>query len=351
MKRRASARRFLRRQVTIWFSQSEGFEVSLKHWETYYRGGALVSCPTNTEPNYSKELREAWVSFFARLPDGARILDVGCGNGPVALIAKETATDLNRTFQIDAVDLAEIDPVRCVPNGETLFEGIRFHPGVSTENLPFNTSCMDAVCGQYIIEYTDVSRTLGEIARVSRPGGACQFILHHMDSIVVRNARESLRQANFALDEAKVVRLFRRYCEKLDQSPARAQSVRRALFDVGARMQNAAEASENPLFLQFVIDSINALLQHRGRISHGLLLRETNRLDHELKNWVRRLHDLVSGAQSEEDIAGIMSKAEELAFIAINSKTQVQDSDNLVGWRLNMFNQKAGRDRRRIDPI
>lgn len=316
--------------------------MSLNHWETYYRGGALVSCPTNTEPNYSKEVREAWVSFFAGLPDGARILDVGCGNGPVALIAKETAIDLARTFQIDAVDLARIDPVRCIPNGETLFEGIRFHSGVSTENLPFNTSCMDAVCGQYIIEYTDVSRTLGEIARVLRPGGACQFILHHADSIVVRNAQESLRQANFALDEAKVLRLFRRYCEKLDRSPARAESARHALFDIGARMQNAAQDSENPLFLQFIVDSINSLLQQRGRMSRGQMLKETNRLERELKNWVRRLHDLVSGAQSEEDFAEIMSRAKKFGFTSINWETQVHDGDNLVGWRLKMFWQKVG---------
>lgn len=187
------------------------------------------------------------------------------------------------------------------------------------------------------MEYTDISKTLGEVARVLQPGGVCQFILHHMDSIVVRNARESLSQANLALNEAKVLRLFRRYCEKLDQSPARAESARRALFDVGAQMQKAAQASENPLFLQFVIDSINALLQHRDRISRGEMLRDINGLDRELKNWVRRLHDLVSAAQSEEDIAGIMSKAEKLGFIAINSETQVQDGDNLVGWRLKIF--------------
>ncbi len=316
--------------------------MSLSHWETYYRGGALVSCPTDTEPNYSREVREAWVSFFAGLPDGARILDVGCGNGPVALIAKETATDLSRAFRIDAVDLAEIDPVRCVSNGETLFEGIRFHPGVSTENLPFNTSRMDAVCGQYIIEYTDISKTLSEISRVLRPGGVCLFILHHTDSIVVRNARESLRQANFALREAKVMRLFRRYCEKVERSPARAEPARRALSEVGVEMQNAAQASENPLFLQFVIDSIDSLIQHRGRISRGQMLRKTNELDRELKNWVRRLQDLVSGAQSEEDIAGIVSRAEELGFVAISSEAQFQDGDNLVGWRLKMFLQDAG---------
>ena len=316
--------------------------MSLNHWEAYYRGGALVSCPIDTEPNYSGEVRAAWVSFFSGLSDGARILDLGCGNGPVALIAKETANEISRTFQIEAVDLAEIDPVSNVSKGATLFQGIRFHSRVSTENLPFNTASMNAVCGQYIIEYTDVSRTLAEVARVLQPDGVCQFILHHADSIVVENARESLRQASFALDEVKVLRLFRRYCEKLDRSPARAESARHALLDGGSKMQNAAQASENPLFLQFVLDSMDSLLQQQDRMTRGQMLKETNRLERELKNWVRRLNDLACSAQSEEDIAAITSEAVKLGFRSMSSETQVQDGDNLVGWRLKMLRSEEG---------
>lgn len=315
--------------------------MNLNHWETYYRGGALVSCPTNTEPNYSMEVREAWASFFGELPDGARILDVGCGNGPVALIAKETAHEKSRNFDIDAVDLAAIDPVHNVRNGAVLFQGIRFHSGVSTESLPFDTACMDAVCGQYIIEYTDVSRTLSEIARVLRHGGACQFILHHVDSIVVKNARESLHHAELALREAKIMRLFRRYCEKLERSPASAAAAGRELFDVGKKLQKAAQDSDNPLLLQFILDSIDALLQQRDRMTRGQLLKATNRLEHELRNWIRRLNDLSRGAQSDDDIAGIISKAEKAGFDSINSAAQYQESDNLVGWRMTMSRQRV----------
>jgi hypothetical protein len=47
--------------------------MNLKHWEFYYRGGAQVSCPTNPEPCYTLEVREAWASFFASLADGAAV--------------------------------------------------------------------------------------------------------------------------------------------------------------------------------------------------------------------------------------------------------------------------------------
>ena len=76
------------------------------HWASYYRSGALVSCPTNPEPYYTMEVRDAWVRFFAALADGDRVLDIGTGNGPVALIARQTAEENTRSYRIDGVDLA-----------------------------------------------------------------------------------------------------------------------------------------------------------------------------------------------------------------------------------------------------
>ena len=310
--------------------------MNLDHWESYYRGGALVSCPTSAEPNYSAAVRAAWDRFFRQLPDGSRILDIGCGNGPLALIAKETATELSRSFEIDAVDFAAIDPAANVPDGEKIFRGIRFHSRVNIEDLPFESSSFDAVCGQYIIEYTDSPVSLAEAARVLRPAGKCQLIVHHCDSIVVRNARESLQQADLALHELQILRLFRRYCQMLEESPRKAGAAEKAFFDAGARMGVAAGDSSNPLFLEFVINSVRSLLKHRSRLGRDALLEQTNRLERDLDNWVRRLHDLVSGAQSEDDMATMISEAENRGFEAVELALQMQDADTLVGWRLNM---------------
>jgi ubiquinone/menaquinone biosynthesis C-methylase UbiE len=310
--------------------------MTLDHWETYYRGGALVSCPTGPELNYSREVRDAWTRFFTQLANGAKILDIGCGNGPVALIAAETAARLSRQFQIEAVDLAEIDPPAHVPNGKTMFADIRFQSGVSSEDLPFEAADFDAVCGQYIVEYTNIQQTIAEVFRVLRPNAVSQFILHHTDSVVVGNARESLRQANLAIKDAKILRLFRRYCDKSSVSALNAEKARQELIDAGTRLEHEASGSENPLFLRYVIDSVSALLQNRQQMSRGEMLRTTDRLERELKNWIRRLNDLASGARSEADLRNIVSMAEALGFDVIDTALQMQDGENLVGWRLNL---------------
>jgi ubiquinone/menaquinone biosynthesis C-methylase UbiE len=313
--------------------------MTLDHWESYYRGGALVSCPTGPEPNYSKEVREVWSGFFAALPNDARILDIGCGNGPVALIAAETAAELSRNFHIDAVDRAMIDPPANVPDGEVLFADVRFHSGVSSEDLPFESVTFDATCGQYIIEYTDIRQTFAEVFRVLRPHGKSQFILHHTDSVVVANARASLRQADLVIKDARFIRLFRNYWDKVSVSAQKVGNTRQALFNAGSLLEQEASRSENPLFLRYVLDSVSTLLQKQRQMSKGQMLQAADRLERELKNWIRRLSDLVSGARSEADMIGIVSIAEALGFEDVGMSLQMQDHDNLVGWRLNM--QKA----------
>ena len=108
--------------------------MSVEHWEAYYRGGAISTCPIGLDANYTLDIRDAWVEFFAYFPSGARILDVGTGNGAVALIARDAATAAGTQLEIHGSDLALIDPPRQVRGGETMFGGITFHPGVATRS-------------------------------------------------------------------------------------------------------------------------------------------------------------------------------------------------------------------------
>lgn len=309
--------------------------MDLDHWESYYAGGALVSCPTDPEPYYTMEVRDAWTDFFGALGDGARILDLGTGNGAVALIANETAAAGSRNVRIDGIDLARIDPKRHVPDGERLLDGIDFHGGVSTESLPFEDSTFAAISGQYIVEYTDAEKTLREVVRVLAPGGRCQFILHHVDSIIVRNAGESLRQAALVIHETGALETFRRYCEQPD--PPR----RRDLYDLGERLQRDALASSNPLLLRFVIDAISGMLANRSSVSSDVMRRRTESLERELDHWVRRLEDLVSAALSEEAVRRLARLATALGFTGARVDVQRQGDEHVVGWRMAMVKPDA----------
>ncbi len=312
--------------------------MSVEHWETYYRGGALATCPTGPDANYSLELRDAWIEFFASLPDGACVLDVGTGNGAVALLARDAATADGRRFDIHGTDLALIDPPRQVRGGSAMFDGIRFHPGVATERLPFEAECLDGVSAQFAIEYTDVEVSLHEVCRVLKPGGRARFSIHHADSAIVQNARQSLSQAHVVLEESRVYRRLRAFIAADRQAAGRpkARAAWNELSSAAARLRQAAEATANPHVLLVTIDAVQKLLAARSGLTAAQLDREIDGVERELRASVRRLQDLVDAARSEEAILEIARMAANSGFDVDTPRPQFQSGSILVAWLLDL---------------
>jgi ubiquinone/menaquinone biosynthesis C-methylase UbiE len=309
---------------------------SLRHWEAYYRGGALASCPLGPQSGYTLELRDIWLEFFTALPDGARILDIGTGNGAIALIAAQAAAAAAKHFEIHGTDLAQIDPVHDVPDGARLFAGIRFHPQVATERLPFEAASFDAASGQYALEYTDPDQSLPEIHRILKPGGAAQFVLHHAESIVARNARESLAHSALVLEDTKVLRRLRRLLEAERRSQAAVRTSRESLAAALETLARSARLSANPLTLDVTIDAVRKLMQAHGRLTPAALDREIDRFEGDLRAAARRLEDLVRCGQTQAQIERIVARARTAGFLADEAQLQHHGGGHLVGWRLRL---------------
>jgi len=308
--------------------------MTVQHWETYYRGGAIATCPMGPDTTYTLELRDLWLAFFAAIDDGGRVLDVGCGNGAIALLAKEAASAVGRRFEIHGADLASIDPPRHVANGASLFAGIEFHAGMPCERLGFETGTFDAVSGQYALEYTDTPRSLAEVRRVLRPGGRALFIMHHDHSVLIRNAGESLAQAALVFEETRILRKLRRHAVAERQSEAAARATWAELSAAATQLQQAAARSKSPHLLHVVIDGVQKLLGARREMSVAGFEREVDRFEREVRAGVRRLQDLVGCAQSEQQMAATVDTARRIGFECGVAEPQRHAGENLVGWRL-----------------
>lgn len=310
--------------------------MSLDHWEAYYRSGAVATCPTTPAGGYDLELRDAWVAFFTALPTDARVLDIGTGNGAVALIAAETAAALGRNYRVHGIDLARIDPLRHVPDGARRLAGIEFHAGVATEKLPFEAASFDAVSGQYALEYSQVDAALAEIHRVLRPSARACFIIHHVDSLLVRNAGHSLRQASLVLNDTRIYRLLRRFIEAERAARPAAGRYRQELNAAAWRLQQAADQLASALVLSVTLDAIQKLLSARARLSRPALERAIDRAEGDLRASSRRLRDLVACAQDDAGMAALEATAAAAGFSVIERVAQLHGGENLVGWRLSL---------------
>ncbi|HEU0225366.1 MAG TPA: class I SAM-dependent methyltransferase [Steroidobacteraceae bacterium] len=310
--------------------------MSLRHWETYYRGGALASCPMSPDGGYTLELREAWTEFFGSLRNGASVLDIGTGNGAIALLARETADALGRRFEIRGTDLAGIDPVRDVQDGTRRFAGIRFHAHVATEHLPFAECEFDAVSGQYALEYSEPEPALAEIHRVLKLGGRARFILHHSESVLVQNARASLAQAALVFEDTRVFRKLRRLLEA-ERAPGRAARTAHAdLMAALAVLQSAAASIDNALTLDVTVDAVQKLLAARRAMPPAACSRRVDQAEDDIRASVRRLHDLVGASRSAADMQSLGRLASASGFEVAAIAPQRHAGTHVVGWRMDL---------------
>ena len=313
--------------------------MSQKHWENYYRSGALSTAPMDADDGFTLELAEAWTSFFEELPRAANVLDIGTGNGVVLAFAAALGARLNREWALHGTDLAQIDPVRDVPQGGQRFLNCRFYPGVSNEALPFENDTFDAVCGHYALEYSDIEGALSELGRVLKPGGISQFIVHHRESVLVRNAHKSLRTADFLLNEAKVYQRLRAFAEVPDaQASVSSQhtvSLRAAIQQTKRTLAGEDDRFDRQL-LRVVIDAVGQLLVIRSQQGSACSIKEIAKAEADLRNATKRLKDLVAIARSEDEIQQLVTMAATQGLRCQEATPQVHRGTVLVGWRLRL---------------
>lgn len=310
--------------------------MSVSHWESYYKGGALAACPNGPDANYTLELRDIWAEFFATLDNGARILDIGTGNGPIPLIARQTAESRGCVYEIHGVDLARINPPRDVRNGTQLFAGIIFHPNVAAEALPFEDASFNAVSGQYALEYTDVQKALAQVMRVLKPSSDAQFLMHHANSILVERARVSLQHADVVLTETKVYRKLRRFLDAGKGSPAAARRTEAELAHAISTLRTTARLEPDRRVLDVTVDAIAKLLELRRSLAPAALGREVDSVENDLRHAVRRLNDLIAAAVTDSGMAECAEHARAQGFVNVKYMPMNHAQRALVGWRVSV---------------
>ena len=307
--------------------------MSLEHWQAFLQSGALASCPTADGRRYDKEIESDWARFFAAPPKGARILDVGTGNGPVLLIAKQTSLKEGLNLELHGTDRADIDPERFVADSGDQFQNITFYPSSPTEQLPFEDGVFDAVIGQYALEYGVGDKSVSEIARVLKGNGVTRFVVHHESSIVVANARESSEYARWILNELQVYRRLEQFLhmERI-KSPQTDKGYAR-LEKVGRQMYDQLRLSPNSHILRVTLEAVQNFLDKRYQLSATTLTSELKTKWQTLELALARMQDLLSHACSTEDISNYERYALS-SGLEIRARTLQYHDENLVGWVL-----------------
>jgi len=314
-------------------------------WNKYWEHGFLTSCRNAFAGNYEGVIRDRWVSFFASLSPGARILDICTGNGAIALIANEVSRERGLGFRIHGIDSAAIRPQETVSQGREMFAGIQFHPRTAAEDTGFEPASFDAITGQYALEYTDLETGTREMARVSAPGARLQFVVHHEGSIVMETSREEIRNAALLFEETRIFEKAAAIITKVGNAPGpearralasdpEAERARQALNEAADILGRAAEASPHPQLLHMALQNVAEAYRRCG--SDGLeaalaLLQESRQ---RISANVERLEDLMTAGRSEADMETIRGEFAGQGFNVDPPAVIHHELGPLMGWVL-----------------
>ena len=164
-------------------------------WTQFWQAGALHSLAGSFQGNYSGAIRAFWEEAFAPLTAGDRMLDVGTGNGAIPALVCELHGDA--LPRVDAIDLATPDPAWLAAAPPVWRQQVRFHAGIPAEDTPFGDASFKLVASQYGLEYSALSRSLSEMARITVAGGRLALVVHHAGSRLAEVARAEVRMIDW----------------------------------------------------------------------------------------------------------------------------------------------------------
>lgn len=309
-------------------------------WNQYWHYDRIASCFDGAGAgNYDERVAAGWRAFFAGLPEGARIVDLCTGNGAAALIAAEVGRTGGKSFEIVAVDRADIDPPAYVTRHAEDYAAIRFLGRTEVEALPFPDAGFDAAVSQYGIEYSDLSRALPEAVRVIAPGGRLRLVVHAADGGVAAGAQAVIADADLLLDEIDLAGCAARCFEAVlavERAPHQGDKADadRCFAAFQSALERAArhipEAHDKPMFRNsgaVLLDSFS----RRGHFDLEQLLAKAETVRSEIAAHRGRLVALVEAAL---DRAGAEALAERLREAGASEAgcTALPSGDGLIGY-------------------
>ena len=313
-------------------------------WDRYWQGDRIASCFDVIGCNYEEALLRDWRAFFMSLEHGARLLDLCTGNGAIALVAAEISAAHDKSFHIEAVDSAVIDPPRYVSRQTKHLQAIQFHAKTLVEALPFPDAAFDAVSSQYGIEYTDLQGALAEAARVLAHGGRMRLVLHAAEGQAVRRSKSDISDCRHLALKSGLFKAAEKAIRATwglgrgQLAPARSDRIRaeKAVGALKARLEAARERSKaatNPAMYDNVISVLADTFNKCGDFPLKTLLDQVEAMGAEVLAHLGRLEALVVAAKSEADISEITDSLSGLGFKNVKYTAVTRgDDDDLVGW-------------------
>ncbi|MFT3931189.1 MAG: class I SAM-dependent methyltransferase [Spongiibacteraceae bacterium] len=273
-------------------------------WSQYWEGSTITTFQGLFENNYSNEIYNFWKNQITK--DCSKILDIACGNGALSWLANDILKSLGVQAKITGIDFADIDPFKRLGRKKSNYPNISFIANTPIENIPIEDSSIDLIISQYGIEYSDLNRTIPEVARILMSKGKLCLVMHIEDSALVKTETRMMQVCRSVLDEDrlhdKYLELDQLYRSTPDNTHPEIQrlkiEIHHLTYQVRRKIGIFRDKADLDNYLYRMEKVFSENTPRRSNKREKAILLAVN----ELRAYTNRLEDLAAAARSPSDI-------------------------------------------------
>jgi ubiquinone/menaquinone biosynthesis C-methylase UbiE len=287
-------------------------------WSPFWTLPTITSFGHLFPNNYDGEFLDFWRAQLAGEPN--QVVDLACGNGALTWICDEELNRGGGQTPVTGVDFSAIQPFKSLKRKQEDFPSINFIGNTLVETLPFADNSVDMIVSQYGVEYSDLSKTIPELARVLSPKGKIAFIMHDIESVILTGALRDMDDFRTVFNDIKMhdLGLELAVLYKTDKNMKRLQqsseykSLMSRIGQAAAKVSAIMRAQDRPNLLNQYVTTLNSAFEQsknkkvkldREQIVRGAI--------EALQRHIMRIEDLESAALSVAERDQLISLCEQ----------------------------------------
>ena len=312
-------------------------------WSEYWKTGVLHSCATSLDDQYSGAIGDFWRSVASEIPEGAAVLDIATGNGPVAKFLAGCSNA--STWTIRGIDLAGIHPtwLNTVSHVDVKLVG---HCALGEAQAKLlaggDPTRFEVLTSQFGWEYiTPRSDAIEQTLQLTEQGGVWRFVCHHADGLLASVAREEVTHIDLLLGDQGLLRSAAELLPWMERATIDVESVRQSLQASEARnayndsmavIADRLRTSQAPDLLNEARQGIHSLV---AQVGGGAKLPHTDILGQWRQGLTAsrlRCQELLDHALTQADVDALFGELRARDAGASTSAIELRQQEGLLGW-------------------
>lgn len=305
-------------------------------WSNYWVTGYKSTFTGHENSGFFIELSEYWKEQFNSLNDGARVVDLGCGNGSVSALAADCA---DKGLHIIAVDYAAVEKSSSVfkqyPNIE-----VRDHTNI--EKTGIDASSVDLCVSQFGFEYADRVDAAIEAHRILKVGGKLIAVVHHRQSKISQSCVSTHKQIGLCYRSrlTEISRKLIRRLRKLEKTnrdnqkdetaiktSAEFNKVAGAVYDHGSRLPDME-------YVKYYLHELSSLFSQKGRqLNFSKKMAIIDAVEENARNYQLRMEAMLKASLDKEDVRHLEQSLRRTG-LDVDEISVVEHDHQIFAWRV-----------------